>query len=75
MADRTSYGSDGKVRRVSTPRAFDGAQVDAAVRDSLRQVRILHKRMGVGLVGWKDGKLVEIPPEEIQIDDPPSTVR
>jgi len=44
----------------------DGNRVDAAICDSIKQVRILHKRMGVPLVGSIDGKLVEIPPEEIE---------
>ncbi|MGN6369457.1 MAG: hypothetical protein ACTHN5_14455 [Phycisphaerae bacterium] len=45
----------------------DGTLVDAAIRDSLEQVRILHKKMGVPLVGSIDGKLVEISPEKIEI--------
>jgi hypothetical protein len=65
-------GSTGKVRSVRE-RSSDTAAVRAAVNESLREVRILHKRMGVGLVGWKDGKIVEIPPEEIQIDDLPTS--
>lgn len=56
--------TSGKVKSVRE-RFADTAAVKAAVSDSMRNVRILHKRMGVGLVGWKDGKLVEIPPEEI----------
>ena len=60
----------GKVKRVRE-RFTDTPAVTAAVNDSMRNVRILHKRMGVGLVGSKDGKLVEIPPEEIQIDEAP----
>lgn len=46
----------------------DRKQVDAAVREAMRDVRILHKRMGVPLVGWKDGKRIEIPAEQIEID-------
>ncbi len=77
MAGRTSDGKKGKDGRMTSPASghFDGARVDAAVRKSMRNVRILHKRMGVGLVGWKDGKIVEIPPEEIQIDDVPGEGR
>ena len=48
----------------------EGKRVEAAVRESLRQVRILHKKMGVPLVGWRDGQMVSIPPEEIEIDEP-----
>jgi hypothetical protein len=52
----------------------DGKRMEAAVRESLRDVRILHKKMGVALVGTVDGKQVSIPPEEIQIDDAPTVV-
>jgi len=53
-------------------RVADSASVQAAVNDSMRNVRILHKRMGVPLVGMLDGKLVSIPPEQIQIDGTPA---
>jgi hypothetical protein len=52
----------------------EGTRVEAGIQDSMRQVRILHKKMGVPLVGWLDGKMVSIPPEEIQIDAPPAAV-
>jgi hypothetical protein len=48
----------------------DRAGVDRGIQWALREVRIKHKKMGVPLVGWKDGKIVSIPPEEIQIDEP-----
>jgi hypothetical protein len=53
----------------------EGTQVDAAIRDAMRDVRMLHKRMGVPLVGWKDGKRIEIPPDQIVIDGLSSTER
>lgn len=48
----------------------EGSRVDAAIQESLRQVRILHKRMGVPLVGSVNGKIISIAPDDIQIDDP-----
>jgi hypothetical protein len=42
------------------------------VREAMRDMRNIHKRMGVGLVGMKDGKLVTVAPEDIQVDDPPT---
>ena len=74
MADHPSNGKKGANGKVKDPVEIfaEGTQVDAGIRKSMRDVRILHKRMGVPLVGWKNGKLVKVPPEEIQIDDEPA---
>ena len=50
----------------------DTDRVTEAVREAGREARLLHKKMGVPLVVWQDGKVVEIPPEEIVIDYPPA---
>ena len=74
MAQSSTNGrksSEGNLKKGPRELFADSARVQAAVNDAMRDVRLLHKRMGVGLVGWKDGKIVEIPPEEIQIDDAP----
>jgi hypothetical protein len=44
--------------------------VDAAINESLRSARILHKKLGVEMAISKNGKVVIIPPEEIVIDPP-----
>jgi hypothetical protein len=49
----------------------EGTLIDEAVEMAARDARLLHKRMGVPLVVWQDGKVVEIPPEEIVVDLPP----
>lgn len=38
-----------------------------ALRRAGRQVAITHKKMGWSLVDWRDGKVVTVPPEEIEI--------
>jgi hypothetical protein len=48
----------------------DGTQIDLAVERAARDARLKHKQMGVPLVVWRDGKVVEIPPEEIIVDPP-----
>lgn len=48
----------------------DGTQIDAAVERAAREARLRHKQMGVPLVVWRDGQVVEIPPEEIIVDPP-----
>ena len=43
--------------------------LNLAREDALR----LHKRMGKPIAVWEDGKVVWIPPEEIEVDlDPPA---
>lgn len=49
----------------------DDGRVTAALRRAAREAAILHKRAGVPLVIWKDGKVVHVPPEEIEIPDLP----
>jgi hypothetical protein len=74
MANGKTNGKKGPNGNMKTVRErfANRAAVQAAVNDSMRNVRILHKKMGVPLVGVVDGKRVEIPAEEIQIDDPPT---
>ena len=48
----------------------EGTAIDRAVEQAARDARLLHKKMGVPLVVWRDGQVVEIPPEEIVVDYP-----
>ena len=50
----------------------DGTLIEEAVQRAARDARLLHKQMGVPLVVWQDGKVVEIHPEEIVVDYPPA---
>ena len=43
---------------------------DQAVNRAARDAHLMHKQLGVPLVVWRDGKVVEIPPEEIIVDPP-----
>ena len=49
----------------------EGVEIDRAVRRAARDARIEHKKLGIPLVIWRDGKTVLVPPEEIVIDDEP----
>ncbi len=42
-----------------------GRAMGKAVQDALRT----HKLLGYPIVVWRDGKVVWVPPEEIQLDD------
>ena len=48
----------------------DTEEVTDAVRQAGRDARLRHKQLGVPLVVWRDGKVVEVPPEEIVVDPP-----
>lgn len=40
----------------------DQARIQQALRESVQHALRMHKFMGVPIVTWKDGKVVEIPP-------------
>lgn len=44
-------------------------KLERLLQKSVRAAKLLHKQTGHPIVVWKDGKVVEIPPEEIVIDD------
>lgn len=43
----------------------DGRDIDAALERAGRDAIRRHKRGGVPLVIWKDGRVVHVPPEEL----------
>lgn len=47
----------------------DRPRVQKALRDAVQKAIRFHKLMGQPIVVWKDGQVVEIPPEEIQLLD------
>ena len=47
----------------------DDASVDRAVRRGVREAILEHRRDGDPIIVWQDGKVVEIPAEEIVIPD------
>lgn len=49
---------------------LEGSEIDEAVERAGREARLRHKQMGVPIVVWRDGQMVEIPPEEIVVDLP-----
>ncbi len=53
----------------------DDEWVTAAIRRGVREALIKHKALGVAIATWKDGKVVLVPPEEIEIPEEPEIVR
>ena len=48
----------------------EGTAIDQAISDGVRDALLFHKRMGNPIATWRDGKVVWIPPEEIEVDEP-----
>lgn len=46
-----------------------GEPVVAALRRATRSALLEHKRAGNPIASWKDGKVVVIPAEEIQVEE------
>ncbi len=51
-------------------RFFDEERALAAIARGVRRALWRHKQLGESIVVWKDGRVVEIPPEEIPVDSP-----
>jgi virulence-associated protein VagC len=47
----------------------EGTEIDKAIRKAARLAWLAHKREGLPIPVWKDGKTVWIPPDEIEVPD------
>jgi len=47
----------------------DRTLIDKALARGVRDALLFHKRIGNPIAVWRDGQVVHIPPEEIQIPD------
>ena len=50
----------------------EGVLIDRALAVGVRDALLRHKRLGESIVVWRDGRVVWVPPEEIEIPDLPS---
>ncbi len=48
----------------------DRAGMEAAMRRGVREALVRHKRLGESIAEWRDGRVVIVPPEEIEVDEP-----
>jgi hypothetical protein len=46
----------------------DARRIERALNEGVRQAYIRHKKLGLPIVVWENGRVVEIPPEEIPDD-------
>jgi len=49
---------------------MDDALIDGALAEAVREAVLRHKRLGNPIAVWKNGRVVWIPPEEIEVDPP-----
>ena len=47
----------------------EGRAVDEAMSEAVRHALLTHKRAGNPIASWKDGRVVVIPAEEIEIEE------
>jgi hypothetical protein len=47
----------------------DGRAIDEALKEAARDARRLHKALGNPMATWRNGQVVLVPPEDINIDD------
>jgi hypothetical protein len=45
-----------------------GTPIDEAMNKAVRDAVRLHKRMGLPMAAWQDGKVVWIPPEQLPLE-------
>ena len=45
----------------------DGTAIDRAIVAARRRVIQRHRQLGVPLVIWRDGQVVEVPPESVEL--------
>ncbi|HCX90557.1 MAG: hypothetical protein COW04_06310 [Deltaproteobacteria bacterium CG12_big_fil_rev_8_21_14_0_65_43_10] len=47
-------------------------QAEKALKEAVAEAIVEHKRKGIPIVVWRDGKVVEIAPEQIEVREPQS---
>jgi hypothetical protein len=47
----------------------DSAAVQRVLSQAVREAVLRHKRLGESIFVWRDGKVVEVPPEEIEVGE------
>jgi hypothetical protein len=50
---------------------LEGTLVDQAIRLAIQDTLRLHKKLGDPVVGWKDGRVVWVPADQIELEEEP----
>ena len=65
--ESSSPGESSKPRRTILEILSDGEEIDLAMKRAVREALIEHKKLGFSIVVWQDGRVVEIPPDQIPV--------
>ena len=52
-------------------RFADDRAVEATLNRAVREAVLRHKKLGESIAEWRDGRVVIVPPEEIEVDEEP----
>ena len=64
-----------RVKRKSIDQAFaDDAIIGKALEQGIRAALLRHKQMGKPIAIWRNGKVVWVPADQIEIEEPPKAV-
>ena len=50
----------------------EGTAIDRAIESAHRRVIRRHRQLGIPLVIWKDGRVIEVPPDSVPLSEPES---
>jgi hypothetical protein len=53
----------------------DAKEIEKILQLAVREALIMHKRLGNPIATWRDGQVVIVPPEEIEIPPDPFAYR
>jgi len=54
----------------SEPADWDALKIEAAMQRAVQQALWEHKQLGHHIIVWRDGKVVRLPPDQIQVEKP-----
>jgi len=73
MIQATPKSNDDFFVNDSSPTRLDPESVRASISAGIREARLRHKLLGQPVVEWRDGQVVLVPAEEIEIVEPTQT--
>jgi hypothetical protein len=57
----------GKPKKSIQELFLEGTPIDEGLRDAVREALLRHKKLGNSIVVWRDGRIVHVPADEIEV--------
>jgi hypothetical protein len=57
----------GKPKKTIQELFIEGTPIDEALRDAVREALLRHKKLGNSIVVWREGRIVHVPADEIEV--------